>query len=133
MEDLIEHPNFESEFSNLAKGIPDLERIVSRIHAKSCKVKDFLKVLSVSRPVLLSQQWYDQASALLQSFKKLSKGVESLLDEAENFKSKGVASLLRSAPDVRQNIKHIEDMFKRPEKGSVLSATKLYQCRSDVN
>lgn len=49
VEDLIAHPNFESEFSNLAKGTPDLERIISRIHAKSCKVKDFLKVLSVSR------------------------------------------------------------------------------------
>ena len=49
VEDLIEHPTFEAEFTNLLKGVPDLERIISRIHAKSCKVKDFLKVLSVSR------------------------------------------------------------------------------------
>ena len=32
----------------IAKGLPDLERIVSRIHAKNCKIKDFLKVLAVS-------------------------------------------------------------------------------------
>ena len=42
-------PAFEEEFTTLAKGLPDFERIVSRIHAKNCKVKDFLHVLSVSR------------------------------------------------------------------------------------
>jgi len=44
----MNHPTFESDFLNVAKGLPDLERIVSRIHAKNCKVKDFLKVLAVS-------------------------------------------------------------------------------------
>ncbi len=44
----MDHPTFESDFTDLAKGMPDLERIISRIHAKNCKVKDFLKVLSVS-------------------------------------------------------------------------------------
>ena len=43
----MNHPTFEAGFTEIAKGLPDLERIVSRIHAKSCRVKDFLKVLSV--------------------------------------------------------------------------------------
>lgn len=43
----MSHPTFEGEFMEIAKGLPDLERIVSRIHAKNCKVKDFLKVLKV--------------------------------------------------------------------------------------
>lgn len=47
---LLDHPAFEDEFTQVAKGLPDLERIVSRIHAKNCKVKDFLKVLGVSNP-----------------------------------------------------------------------------------
>ena len=47
VQDLLEHPTFEAEFTKIAKGLPDLERIVSRIHAKNCKVKDFLKVLAV--------------------------------------------------------------------------------------
>lgn len=47
VQDLMDHPTFEHDFTQLAKGIPDLERIVSRIHAKNCKVKDFFKVLSV--------------------------------------------------------------------------------------
>ena len=51
VQDLLEHPTFEAEFTKIAKGLPDLERIVSRIHAKNCKVKDFLKVLTVSSPL----------------------------------------------------------------------------------
>jgi DNA mismatch repair protein MSH6 len=47
VEDLMNHPTFEGDFMEVAKGLPDLERIVSRIHAKNCKVKDFLKVLKV--------------------------------------------------------------------------------------
>ena len=47
VDDLLDHPTFESEFTAVAKGLPDLERIVSRIHAKNCRVKDFLKVLAV--------------------------------------------------------------------------------------
>lgn len=47
VEDLMEHTVFEADFSEVAKGLPDLERIVSRIHAKNCRIKDFLKVLAV--------------------------------------------------------------------------------------
>lgn len=47
VQDLINHPTFREDFAKLVKGMPDLERIVSRIHAKSCKVKDFLQVLNV--------------------------------------------------------------------------------------
>jgi DNA mismatch repair protein MSH6 len=47
VEDLMEDEGFEKEFMAVAKGLPDLERLVSRIHAKNCKVKDFLKALSV--------------------------------------------------------------------------------------
>jgi DNA mismatch repair protein MSH6 len=53
VEDLMDHPTFESEFTEVAKGLPDLERIVSRIHAKNCKVKDFIKVLNVSELLYL--------------------------------------------------------------------------------
>jgi len=53
VEDLMNHLNFEGEFMEVAKGLPDLERIVSRIHAKNCKVKDFLKVLKVTIPAFI--------------------------------------------------------------------------------
>jgi DNA mismatch repair protein MSH6 len=43
----MRNESFETDFADVVKGIPDLERIVSRIHAGTCKVKDFLKVLDV--------------------------------------------------------------------------------------
>lgn len=49
VEDLMKSTDFEQTFVGIAKGLPDLERLVSRIHAKNCKVKDFLKALQVRR------------------------------------------------------------------------------------
>lgn len=53
VQDILDHPTFEEAFTKIAKGLPDLERIVSRIHARNCKIKDFLKVLAVSRGIFL--------------------------------------------------------------------------------
>jgi len=44
----MDNPTFEDDFTSLAKGLPDLERLVARIHAGSCKPKDFLRLLAVS-------------------------------------------------------------------------------------
>ncbi|KAF5351341.1 hypothetical protein D9758_008002 [Tetrapyrgos nigripes] len=94
VEDLLNSPTFEGAFADIAKGLPDLERVVSRIHAKNCSVKDFLKVLA--------------------SFKKLSRGLNDLADASESFNSKTILGLLRSAPDLLPNIKNIESMFVKP-------------------
>ncbi|KAG1747375.1 DNA mismatch repair protein Msh6 [Suillus lakei] len=91
VEDLISHATFEQEFTELAKGLPDLERIVSRIHANNCKVKDFVKVLA--------------------AFKKLSRGLAKLADSSESFDSKTILGLLRSAPDLTPNLKNVELRF----------------------
>ncbi|KAJ7208168.1 muts domain V-domain-containing protein [Mycena haematopus] len=87
VEDIMNHPTFESDFMEIAKGLPDLERIVSRIHAKNL--------------------WK-------QAFKKLSTGLSGLADTAEGFESKTVFGLLRSAPDVIQNIKKVQLMYEKP-------------------
>ncbi|KAG6861406.1 hypothetical protein C0995_000535 [Termitomyces sp. Mi166 len=94
VQDLIDHPTFEADFTELAKGMPDLERIVSRIHAKNCKIKDFLKVLA--------------------AFKKLSIGLSRLADTSESFNSKTIFGLLRSAPDLLPHIKNIENLYVKP-------------------
>ncbi|EED80364.1 predicted protein [Postia placenta Mad-698-R] len=95
VQDLMDHPTFEAEFMKIAKGLPDLERIVSRIHAKNCRVKDFLK-----------------------SFKSLSGGLSELAESAESFESKTVLGLLRSAPNLLPNIKHVTAMFKKAEENA---------------
>jgi hypothetical protein len=67
VEDLMNHPSFSGDFSRFAKGLPDLEvgtrvrlivrsqsqRLVSRIHAGSCKQKDFRNVLEVRAGAIL--------------------------------------------------------------------------------
>ncbi|KAI1786071.1 DNA mismatch repair protein Msh6 [Ganoderma leucocontextum] len=98
VQDLLDHPTFEGQFTAIAKGLPDLERIVSRIHAKNCKVKDFLKVLT--------------------AFKNLSKGLIELADTADSFSSRTITGLLRSAPDLTPNLKHVKSMFQTPEANS---------------
>ncbi|KAJ3747148.1 muts domain V-domain-containing protein [Lentinula detonsa] len=102
VQDLMDHPTFESAFTEAAKGLPDLERVVSRIHARNCKVKDFLKVLN--------------------AFKKLSRAFTDLANASESFKSKTVLGLLRSAPDLIKHIKNIESLFEKPssDKGDEL-------------
>ncbi|KAF9225721.1 DNA mismatch repair protein Msh6 [Gyrodon lividus] len=91
VQELIDHATFEEAFTNLAKGLPDLERIVSRIHANNCKVKDFIKVLS--------------------AFRKLNEGLASLAENSESFESKTILGLLRSAPDLTPHLKNVKSRY----------------------
>lgn len=43
----MQDKEYEFRFGKMTKGLPDLERVVSRIHAGNCKIRDFLKVLEV--------------------------------------------------------------------------------------
>ncbi|KAG8916636.1 DNA mismatch repair protein msh6 [Tulasnella sp. 408] len=95
VEDLLDAPSVEAEFAQLAKGLPDLERIVSRIHAGTCKVLDFLKVL--------------------QAFEKMSKGLKKLENQAQSFKSTNISGLLRSAPDLQPHIDALRGQFEEPK------------------
>lgn len=78
VEDLLDAPSVEAEFAQLAKGLPDLERIVSRIHAGTCKVLDFLKVLQVrdnrSQP---SETLPPLTNSLLPGFRKDEQGPQA--------------------------------------------------------
>lgn len=40
VEDLLANPPFATGFDALAKTLPDLERLLSRVHARSCKKQD---------------------------------------------------------------------------------------------
>ena len=54
VEDLMRVPGFLELFEEKCARFPDLERIVSRIHAGSCKIADFLVVLSTFRTLMVS-------------------------------------------------------------------------------
>jgi DNA mismatch repair protein MSH6 len=110
VQDIMNHPTFEATFTSIAKGLPDLERVVARIHAKNCRTKDFVKVLGVSLCLLESMDI--KLILNLQAFIKLSSGMVTLADESESFESKTILGLLRGAPDLLPNLKHIQEMFK---------------------
>jgi len=110
VQNIIDNPAFEDNFVTIAKGLPDLERIVSRIHGKSCKVRDFIKVLKVR--ALFNLQIERHPYAYMQSFKKLSQGLAKLANDSEDFDSKTILGLLRGAPDLSSNIKNMESMYQ---------------------
>lgn len=89
---------FSERFHRMAKDTPDLERLISRIHAGRCKQSDFLKVLN--------------------AFKKVNSGFSQLSQIAQTFSSTSVSSLLRSAPDVTTNLAHIQSMFEIVDGGT---------------
>lgn len=129
VQDLLEHPTFEKDFTAIAKGLPDLERIVSRIHAKNCKVKDFIKVLGVSLRCASNINMFTKT--VMQAFRSLSKGLSALAETADSFDSKSIPGLLRTAPDLTPNLKHIQAMFKPPESGEC-SSTLISATDADV-
>ena len=66
----------------------------------------------------------------LQAFQKLSRGMVKLADESESFKSKTILGLLRGAPDLFPNVKHIQEMFKPVDEEGVSLNYFHFECRS---
>ncbi|KLT40648.1 putative mismatch repair-related protein [Cutaneotrichosporon oleaginosum] len=92
VDDLIANPAFTGQFTQLVRGLPDLERLVSRIHAGSIRQTDFLKVV-------------DQ-------FSNIQSAIDLLVGESEKFASSSVRGLLRTAPDLSANIAHLKSMYE---------------------
>jgi len=58
VEDLVRVPGFLQLFDEKCAKFPDLERIVSRIHAGSCKIGDFLVVLGAFRSLMVRRDLF---------------------------------------------------------------------------
>ncbi|BGP39629.1 DNA mismatch repair protein msh6 [Rhodotorula kratochvilovae] len=95
VEDLISNASFAASFDTMAKGLPDLERMLSRIHGKTCKKGDFLKVI--------------------ESFEHIDAALKTLGELAEDFKSSGIIGLIRAAPDVADLLEEIKDLYEGEE------------------
>lgn len=101
-------------------GLPDLERLISRIHANSCKLTDFIKVLDVRdlcsgcSVAFLAQRDVDPLVFLnlsLQAFDKVKEGIDHLRSTAESFDSTSVLKLLEAAPDLDSALQHVRSLF----------------------
>ncbi|KAF9201562.1 DNA mismatch repair protein msh6, partial [Haplosporangium sp. Z 27] len=91
VEDLMRVSGFMELFEEKCTRFPDLERIVSRIHANSCKISEFLTVLSTFRSLM------DTASQL-NSF-------------TTQFKSKKLESVLAELPDLTPFLDYFNKAF----------------------
>ncbi|CAG8667414.1 39035_t:CDS:10, partial [Gigaspora margarita] len=91
IEELNTVPDFQDIFLVNFSHFPDLERLISRIHADTCKVKDFLHVLT--------------------SFEKLTDTMEKLGGFANDFKSIRLKQLFESFPDLKPMLTHFNKAF----------------------
>ncbi|KAK4055994.1 DNA mismatch repair protein msh6 [Microbotryomycetes sp. JL221] len=95
VDDILANQHFAATFDSTVKKLPDLERMLSRIHAKQCKKIEFLNVVN--------------------AFRQIASGLDSLLKAASDFKSDGIPSLLRSAPDFEGLLDDIEALYDGAE------------------
>lgn len=78
-----------NHFNECLSGLPDLERLISRIHAGSCRPEDFVKVLNAFSQI-------EYTASLLSSYKE---GTGC------------IAELLSSLPDMRENLEWWKSAF----------------------
>ncbi|MBW0479747.1 hypothetical protein O181_019462 [Austropuccinia psidii MF-1] len=90
VEYLINCASFEQTFSTLS-GLPDLERLISRVHAGACTVPNFLKILS--------------------SFRKINEKVNELRTVADAASARLLEQLLGSIPDLEKLLMDLESLF----------------------
>ena len=90
MDFLINNPSFEQTFGTLS-GLPDLERLISRVHAGACTVPNFLKVLK--------------------AFEKIYTTVQELRQLLNETPAVLLKELLDSLPDTEKLLQNLQDMF----------------------
>ncbi|KZT37435.1 hypothetical protein SISSUDRAFT_852370 [Sistotremastrum suecicum HHB10207 ss-3] len=101
VEDIMNHPSFAETFTKLVKSIPDIERIVSRIHAGACKVKEFLK--------------------LLDTLERLDIGFKDIISGIGDFESQELQSVFGAIPDLSSDLNGIRQLFEAPQNAATAS------------
>ncbi|KAJ3106424.1 DNA mismatch repair protein msh6 [Phlyctochytrium planicorne] len=76
VEDLCQSPAVRDSLAQCLRGLPDMERIISRIHAGTCKVKDFVSVLK--------------------GFTTIYKRIDEMKGDVRDFKSAQLKSVIQS-------------------------------------
>ncbi|GAA5966543.1 hypothetical protein JCM3765_000953 [Sporobolomyces pararoseus] len=95
VEDLLSNSNFSVAFDNMARKLPDLERKLSRIHAKTCRKSEFIEVVT--------------------AFEKIADGMKNLADLCEDFKSTGIPSLIENCPDISETLSELQELYEGEE------------------
>lgn len=107
----------------MAKKLPDLERMLSRIHGKTIKKADFCTVIAVraSRLALKGKSVPSRADTPMQSFESLMAGLKNLAELCSDFKSQGIPNLLESTPDLTELLQEIQELYDSDGAGRIRS------------
>lgn len=125
----MKNGEFGAEFDKTGKKLPDLERMLSRIHAKSCKKSELYVVfplpsLSFFFPPFFSRFANSLTRSLrppthslkvLKSFHSISSTLKTLSSLSTTFTSTGIPTLLRSSPDIETLLEEIDDLYDGEE------------------
>ncbi|GAA5904211.1 mismatch repair ATPase MSH6 [Sporobolomyces salmoneus] len=95
VEDLLANSNFAAAFDNMVRKLPDLERKLSRVHAKTCRKSEFIEIVA--------------------AFEKIADGMKNLADLCEDFKSTGVPALVRDCPKIGEMLSDLQDLYESDE------------------
>lgn len=95
VDDLNANPSLIESFLKATKGVPDLERVLSRIHAGNCKPSAFSKVL-------------DGLSTISHCFAKFSK-------QTSTFNSTALKALVEAVPDLSEHISDVQAIYTEDE------------------
>ncbi|PWN40848.1 DNA mismatch repair protein Msh6 [Ceraceosorus guamensis] len=112
VDDFLSSPDFQDVFDKAAKKLPDIERIMPRIHAGKCKPMDFTRVLT--------------------ALSELDGLIERLLQETQHFSSTTIGSLLRGIPQVSPIAQRLQDMFALKDDGAFIPRTGVFQDFDDA-
>ncbi|KAI8143577.1 muts domain V-domain-containing protein [Fennellomyces sp. T-0311] len=95
VDDLMQHPDVHESLSKQLVGLPDLERLISRIHAKQCKVKEF--------------------QATLDGFSRIVDTIDALRASRDRLNSTLLKSICDKFPDIRAKVDHFHNAFIKTE------------------
>ncbi|KAE8195361.1 hypothetical protein CF336_g3121 [Tilletia laevis] len=98
VDDFLRDTAFEDAFGAFARKLPDVERIMPRIHAGNAKPRDFTNVLN--------------------AFARFSRAIENLSEIAQDFETSTIRNLLDKMPDVSAKAEKLKATFDVEENGS---------------
>ncbi|KAK0537132.1 DNA mismatch repair protein msh6 [Tilletia horrida] len=98
VDDFMRDTAFEDAFGAFARKLPDIERIMPRIHAGKAKPRDFTNVLN--------------------AFTRFARAVDNLAEIAQDFETSTIRDLLSKMPDVTSKAEMLKSTFDVEEDGS---------------
>ncbi|WFD30444.1 DNA mismatch repair protein msh6 [Malassezia sp. CBS 17886] len=98
VEDVLREPSFAESFAAFARTLPDLERLQTRIAARKCRPRDFLRVLH--------------------AFSGFRAARDELTQAADTFRGALIRDALASLPDVTSVAEDIRAHFHAKDDGS---------------